>query len=590
MGTIDFIRDLIAASPGFDPARLDPDRIVANLTDEQVQLLATRLKAEEDKQRFNRFETLFPDEGPLRRELYPKHLEFFAASKTHREICFMAANRVGKTVAGAYATTCHLTGLYPDWWPGRRFRRPIRAWVAGDTNETTRDVLQLELLGEITYGNNRKLVDGSGMIPAGLLGEPIWKQGVQNLVDTMHIAHASGGHSTLSFKCHPAGSRVLMADGSWSPIERVKLGGRIMGPDGTARAVTQLHAYADAPILRIETRTGEISATPNHPMFTQRGPVDAGLLVVGDVLELANADCGGEFADLWRVRMTAMMIGDGCSRGKTPFFTCNEPETVNAVRATLPDDLVVVPVNGTISYKVSSRVANHNRLKESLDADGLWGLRSVDKFIPAWVFRLHRDQRIEFLRWLWSCDGSINAKDATYVTSSHRLAQDVRLLLWSVGIHAKVATHLVGNQSGKRFRSYYIALHGANRLAFTEIGKLNRDGACSLKPRPKGAPGEIVAIHDAGRGPVYCVGVEEVHELVVDGYRVGNSYDQGRRVFQGTAKEIIWLDEESPADVYGECLMRTATTRGLVLTTFTPLLGMSEVVMGFLPKEMRPAE
>jgi hypothetical protein len=35
----------------------------------------------------------------------------------------MAANRVGKTVVGAYETTVHMTGEYPAWWEGRRFDR-----------------------------------------------------------------------------------------------------------------------------------------------------------------------------------------------------------------------------------------------------------------------------------------------------------------------------------------------------------------------------------------------------------------------------------------------------------------------------------
>ncbi len=34
--------------------------------------------------------------------------------------------------------------------------------------------------------------------------------------------------------------------------------------------------------------------------------------------------------------------------------------------------------------------------------------------------------------------------------------------------------------------------------------------------------------------------------------------------------------------------IRTATTDGIIMLTFTPLAGMSEVVMGFLPAEMRP--
>ena len=36
---------------------------------------------------------LYPDDGPLRRELYPKHMAFFAAGAEHQERCFMAANR-----------------------------------------------------------------------------------------------------------------------------------------------------------------------------------------------------------------------------------------------------------------------------------------------------------------------------------------------------------------------------------------------------------------------------------------------------------------------------------------------------------------
>ncbi len=66
------------------------------------------------------------------------------------------------------------------------------------------------------------------------------------------------------------------------------------------------------------------------------------------------------------------------------------------------------------------------------------------------------------------------------------------------------------------------------------------------------------------------------------------SCQQGRGSFEGTALHGIWLDEEPPLDVYGECLIRTATTDGIIMLTFTPLAGMSEVVMGFLPAELRP--
>ena len=61
------------------------------------------------------------------------------------------------------------------------------------------------------------------------------------------------------------------------------------------------------------------------------------------------------------------------------------------------------------------------------------------------------------------------------------------------------------------------------------------------------------------------------------------SYDQGRTKFQGVAKHVIWLDEEPAAPVYDECLLRLMTTNGLMLCTFTPLLGLSAVALKFLP-------
>src|ERR1043165_6849237 len=82
--------------------------------------------------RRNRLKSLYPDEGPLRRALYRKHLAFFAAGRDHQERCMMEANRVGKTFAGGYETALHLTGRYSDWWEGRRFVGPIEAWAVGD--------------------------------------------------------------------------------------------------------------------------------------------------------------------------------------------------------------------------------------------------------------------------------------------------------------------------------------------------------------------------------------------------------------------------------------------------------------------------
>lgn len=59
------------------------------------------------------------------------------------------------------------------------------------------------------------------------------------------------------------------------------------------------------------------------------------------------------------------------------------------------------------------------------------------------------------------------------------------------------------------------------------------------------------------------------------------SAEQSRRAFEGTERSI-WLDEEPPLDIYVECLLRTMTGDNILVTTFTPLLGISEMIMNFL--------
>jgi len=60
------------------------------------------------------------------------------------------------------------------------------------------------------------------------------------------------------------------------------------------------------------------------------------------------------------------------------------------------------------------------------------------------------------------------------------------------------------------------------------------------------------------------------------------SYDQGREKFQGETLGGIWFDEEPDEDIYTEGLTRTNVGLMPVMMTFTPLLGMSNVVKRFL--------
>lgn len=150
--------------------------------------------------------TLYPETGPLRREAYGKFMEFFAAGAIERERAIIAANRVGKSFGvGGYETALHLTGRYPDWWRGRRFDHPIDAWAAGETGETTRDIVQFILTGVKGEKEGGGAL-GTGLIPGDdIIGTPSRKSAPTGAFDTMTIRHASGGVSVLGFKAYDQG-------------------------------------------------------------------------------------------------------------------------------------------------------------------------------------------------------------------------------------------------------------------------------------------------------------------------------------------------------------------------------------------------
>jgi hypothetical protein len=72
----------------------------------------------------HRIESFYPETGPLRRELYRKHMDFFEAGARYNERLFLAATAwESRKVSAPMNAFLHLTGKYPAWWRGRRFGR-----------------------------------------------------------------------------------------------------------------------------------------------------------------------------------------------------------------------------------------------------------------------------------------------------------------------------------------------------------------------------------------------------------------------------------------------------------------------------------
>ena len=150
------------------------------------------LAEEELENRFSRVDSYDP---------YPYQLKFHESGSEANQRLLMAANRIGKSYCGSMELSYHLTGIYPEWWKGREYDRPIVAWAGGVSNETTRDIVQFELLGSPDDPD----AFGSGTIPKNYIIKTERKPGVPNAKSVALIRHVSGGNSSLHFKAYEMG-------------------------------------------------------------------------------------------------------------------------------------------------------------------------------------------------------------------------------------------------------------------------------------------------------------------------------------------------------------------------------------------------
>ena len=113
---------------------------------------------------------------------------------------------------------------------------------------------------------------------------------------------------------------------------------------------------------------------------------------------------------------------------------------------------------------------------------------------------------------------------------------------------------------------------------------------------------DVVDVTRKSGGITNCVDTVHVRHLTGEVSRLSFlSYDMGRRVFQGFDCDGFWIDEEPPdpaermealaagsTDIYGECLLRTMTTDGIVMATFTPLRGWTPFMRAYFAAAMMP--
>lgn len=126
---------------------------------------------------------------------YQYQLDWFESGSRCLLRYLSAANRIGKTYGAAHEFAYHATGQYPSWWKGFRCEAGT-LWAVGISSDSTRKVLQKELIGTNDARNTNAY--GTGAIPRDLI---VWDSVVrrgESLV-SLRVKHASGLESEIHF-------------------------------------------------------------------------------------------------------------------------------------------------------------------------------------------------------------------------------------------------------------------------------------------------------------------------------------------------------------------------------------------------------
>lgn len=212
------------------------------------------------------------------------------------------------------------------------------------------------------------------------------------------------------------------------------------------------------PVFRVTTRLGRtIEVTGHHPFLTVNGWRPLHELTLGDCIAVPRIVPVAGHDESWpleRVRLLAYFIAEGGLTADVPHFTTADPDHradfAHCLAHEFPTcDMFVCPDG--ITYRISRKPEHRdnktvvpgfrNPVKAWLADLELMGRKSEAKRLPGIVWRWDHERLGEFLRVLFSCDGTIYAMNGypriEFTVASEALARDVQHALLRFGVVSK---------------------------------------------------------------------------------------------------------------------------------------------------------
>ncbi len=251
-------------------------------------------------------------------------------------------------------------------------------------------------------------------------------------------------------KCLTGDTRIEMADGSQKPITEVRAGDLVLTKDGPYRA-RAVRPSGVRPVGRLRLANGmSVRCTPDHPIFTQRGWVNAEDLGVDDFVAVARElPCGTQTVPDHLPALLGYALSEGSLNYDGHFFlySTSDDELDDMTASLAPFENTVCRLERRPAPKASSvRPVRADRREPAgavrflFESCGLKGKGALDKRVPSVVEVWDLRAIAILVAKLFQGDGCIHrdTRSIFYATSSAGLAEDVRRLLLKLGLSSTI--------------------------------------------------------------------------------------------------------------------------------------------------------
>lgn len=293
-------------------------------------------------------------------------------------------------------------------------------------------------------------------------------------------------------KAQPLSAKVLTPNG-WTSIGNLKIGDDVLTPKGTITKVIGVYPQGKKDIFKLTFSDGASTHACAEHLWECYVPSSKGkkysktktILNTADIIDFLKqklySDIGNISIDLitpydgkeislpLNPYLLGVLIGDG-HLVNTPSITSVDTELLDKCQNILSEYMVSFSENDTgishrivqdspINYGGAAGISKNPITKILSDIELLYK-KSHEKFIPDVYKQSSIKQKLELIRGLMDTDGYVDAHGITsYTTTSIRLANDIREIIWSLGGKCSIST--------KTPTYNYKGIKKTGRLAYT---------------------------------------------------------------------------------------------------------------------------